>query len=152
MNFIIEHVRIKELEDRTIGRITLPDIGTIYTLEDTVRPYGVKIMGQTAIPYNNVGYKCTINHSARFKRDVIMLYTEDDNITLKTSGISFKYIYLHGGNTPLDTSGCILVAKIFNPISNTIHQSCEGELFNYIKHIMDNGGDVIWKIVKHLEK
>ena len=70
-----------------------------YCLEDTVRPVGVKVKGQTAIPAGR--YEVIVNRSNRFKRDMPLLLDVD----------GFDGIRIHGGNTSDDTAGCLLVAQ-----------------------------------------
>lgn len=149
--FIIDHIRIAKFVDRTIGKVAIPGNSLIYTLEDTVRPYGVKIYGETCIPANKEGYKLRIHYSPKFKRDVICLYTEPDSITLKAGGISFKNIYIHGGNNPTHTYGCILVASEYNPTTNTIHKSCEQTMFAYIKDCLALYPEVRWRITEQID-
>jgi hypothetical protein len=148
MEVFINQIRFKELEDRTIGKIVLPIGKTIYTLEDTVRGYGVKIYGQTAIPYNLEGYSITIRWSPHFKRNMICLYTEKDMRSIKLNGVEFADVYAHGGNTPSDTLGCILVANNYDKEKNIIFGTAERELFNYIAYLIDEYNIVKWRILK----
>lgn len=91
--------RITYSEEATIGRLFLDNEYYCYTLEDTVRPAGVKVYGKTAIPAGT--YKVIVNQSTRFKKLLPLL--------LDVPG--FEGIRIHGGNTADDSLGCILVAK-----------------------------------------
>lgn len=81
--------------------------GTLYangvpwcvTLEDTVRYPGIKIPSATAIP--DGVYSITVTKSERF----------GCMLPLVADVPGFSGVRLHGGNTHLDTDGCILVAK-----------------------------------------
>lgn len=128
----------------SIGRVTLTDIGAFcYSLEDAVRAYGIKIKGRTAIANSPVdGFKVGIRFSNSFQRDMVCLYTEDDKVTLKFGGISFGYIYFHGGNTPEDTEGCILIAKNIDEDNMTIQGSKEKDLIAIVKRWFEEGFDV----------
>lgn len=91
-------VRREILTERsTIGRMFLDGQFQCFTLEDKVRPDGVKIPRRTAIPAGT--YDVTINYSDRFKRRMPLL--------LKVP--MFEGIRIHSGNTDADTEGCLLV-------------------------------------------
>lgn len=68
-----------------------------YTLEDVVRPDGVKVYGKTAIQAGT--YKIIVNMSNRFKKMLPLLLDVP----------MFSGIRIHGGNTADDSLGCILV-------------------------------------------
>lgn len=142
----IKYIRInryKYSDTTTLGTITLEGVGLFgYTLEDVVRPYGIKIKGKTAIPETHKGYRVGIHHSNKFKRDVLILYTEGDKVTLKEFGISFTYVYFHGGNTHVDTDGCILVAKNVDEKNMRIQGTLEKELFTKVNEWFKAGYEV----------
>lgn len=91
--------RIQFTEKSTIGELRVDDDENrfCFTLEDMVRPPGVKIAGKTAIPAGN--YEIIINWSQRFKRPMPLLLDVPN----------FKGVRIHAGNTSEDTEGCILV-------------------------------------------
>lgn len=95
-------------DDTTIGKLYINDEYFCYTLEDTVRAYGVKVHGKTAIPKGT--YYLKLSMSSRFKRIMPMVFTEENGYEVDKGGITFKGIRIHGGNTNLNTEGCILVA------------------------------------------
>ena len=96
---IINLVRYKYFDDRTIGRMYVDGVFFGHTLEDTVRPLGIKVKEHTAIPAGS--YEVEVTRSARFKRDMPIVL----NVPM------FTGIRIHGGNRPEDTEGCIMVAE-----------------------------------------
>jgi len=125
----------------TIGELLVDGNYFGYTLEDTVRPYGVKVYGETAISMNmDNGYYLGIHYSNRFKREVLIIYTEQDGITLVYGDISFQYTYFHGMNTHEDSLGCIGIAR--NNYDDTIQGTLESELFDLVVPWIRNGDDV----------
>lgn len=95
----------------TIGKLLIDGTEFCYTLEDQVRPDGVKVYGQTAIPAGV--YEVSIRYSPHFGRN--MIHVED---VPKFSGILF-----HWGNDDLDTDGCVLVGEIHAAGTNFIGNS-----------------------------
>lgn len=91
--------RLQKDPDVTIGALSVDGDFECWTCEDTVRPDGVKIPGETAIPAGS--YTVDITYSPRFSRDLPLL--------LNVQG--FVGIRIHPGNTPDDTDGCILVGQ-----------------------------------------
>lgn len=95
----------------TIGRLYVDDKYFCDTLEDTVRPDGVKVYGKTAIPAGN--YKVELTESPRF-RCLMPLICDVPN---------FSGIRIHAGNSAEDTDGCVLVG--FNKIKGKVINSKE---------------------------
>jgi len=120
----------------TLGQMYVDDLFVGYTLEDPVRPFGVKIHGQTAIP---VGlYKIEIRHSAKFQRDMPFLV-----------GVSnFVGVMIHWGNTTADTEGCILVGDVpdtdqFQVLSS---RPCFAKLWEQIEAAHKRGEEITIEI------
>lgn len=105
----------------TLGEMLINGVFHCYTLEDVVRPDGVKVYGQTAIPKGK--YKVIISHSNRFNKDLPLLLNVPQ----------FEGIRIHGGNTDKDTLGCILLGAHSNGI-DTI-SICAGVLQSLIEKI-----------------
>jgi hypothetical protein len=81
----------------TIGKLYIDGHYLCDTLEDTVRPVGVKIAGKTAIPAGT--YKVRKTMSPRFKK----VLPEILNVP------GFTGVRIHAGNTATDTDGCLLL-------------------------------------------
>ena len=93
----------------TLGSLFIDDVFYCYTLEDADRGLKksmslksiqkTKVYASTAIPYGI--YNVSVTMSPRFKR-----------IMPEVLGVpGFAGIRIHGGNTHLNSEGCILVAK-----------------------------------------
>ena len=95
----IKVLRKKFTTKSTIGELYLNEQFYCYTLEDTVRPAGVKVYGETAIPDGR--YQVKVTYSNRFKKQMPLLLDVP----------MFKGIRIHTGNKPEDSHGCLLVGK-----------------------------------------
>lgn len=96
-------------EKSTIGELSIDGDRFCYTLEDEVRPPGVKIPGETAIPEGR--YRVVFDWSPKNKR--LMPHILDVPM--------FTRILIHAGNTDVDTEGCVLVG--FRSDTNLIAES-----------------------------
>lgn len=101
------------------------------TLEDQVRPDGIKIYGETAIPYGH--YKFMLVQSPHFRR--ILPWIMDVP--------GFIGIMIHQGNSNRDTLGCILVGQ--NKIKGGLINSTEtlDKLMDLLKQYPQNQYDLI---------
>ena len=91
----------KEFTERsTIGELQVDGAFHCFTLEDKVRPDGVKIYGETAIPHGR--YEVQISFSNHFQKEMPILLNVPN----------FEGVRIHGGNKPEDTLGCILVGRL----------------------------------------
>lgn len=81
----------------TLGSLWIDGAWQCWTLEDVIRPPGVKVPGATAIPAGR--YDVRLTPSARFGRTLPELVNVPN----------FAGIRIHAGNRASDTQGCILV-------------------------------------------
>lgn len=127
--------RTEYTNESTMGSLSLDGQHLCFTLEDVVRPKGVKVYAKTAIPTGR--YDVTINMSARFKR----LMPHVLNVP------NFEGIRIHKGNTHLNTAGCVLVGleKGTDRISNC--QPAFDNVFNLIDNALSRGDRVTLEIV-----
>lgn len=110
-------------DDRTIGLLYINGVYFSDTLEDRYRDLSVeeKVPNKTCIPCGE--YNITLVNSPRFKRILPLL----SNVP------KFTGILIHSGNTPDDTSGCILVGqRNGNIISNS--RLTENKLLEILKN------------------
>jgi hypothetical protein len=119
----------------TIGSLFVDGKMECFTIEDTVRPNGEKVYGETAIPSGI--YNVIVNRSQRFKRDMPLL----ENVP------GFDGIRIHSGNTAEDTKGCILVgaAKGVNVVTHS--REAFERLFQKIKESLGAGEKVTIEII-----
>ena len=125
MNIVIK--RIFCGENYSIGRLFLDGKYFCDTLEDTVRPAGVKVSGQTAVQAGTYGLE--LNKSPRFGRVIPLL--------VEVPG--FTGVRIHAGNCAADTEGCILVG--FNQIKGRLvgSRATEKRLCEKLQEVADKG-------------
>ena len=114
-------------------------------LEDIGRPTGVKINGETCIPEGL--YNVTISRSARWDKDMLLLYNNKHDYSVDSGGIKFTGIRPHGGNSIKDTHGCPLVGYNTD-LAGSIWNSASGDLFGLVKAAMDDGYSVTWEVIR----
>lgn len=123
----------------TIGHLRVKD-RDCYTLEDPVRQ--VKVHGRTAIPPGQYVLKLRteggmdLRYAARFGNwHKGMLWLQDVP--------QFEYVYLHIGNTPEDTEGCILVGATVGRDSIGSSEAAYREIYPVIAAAILDGDDVL---------
>lgn len=129
----------------TLGKLFDPNGNMVcHTLEDIVRGWGIKDGGTTAIPTGR--YKLTVSMSNKFKRRMVMVYTEANKYEIILNGIGFKGVRMHGGNTNKDTWGCIIVAsKRLN--DQTVQGSQEANVTDLVDAYIKQGHSVELEVV-----
>jgi hypothetical protein len=94
--------RGKSTNVSTPGTLHIDGKFECFTLEDVVRPTGVKVYGQTAIPAGI--YEVQLTYSPKFSPKYGGLA-----IPLLVAVANFLGVRIHWGNKAADTDGCILV-------------------------------------------
>lgn len=103
--------RFHDDDQCTIGKFFVDDDLYCYTLEDPIRD--TKIKGKTAIPAGRYEIKFRealsgLTKHYRKKYDWFTWHLELQDVP------NYQYVYLHIGNYPEDTDGCILVGKTYD--------------------------------------
>jgi hypothetical protein len=127
---ILRLVRTDFTDKETIGEIYVNGVFECYSLEDVVRDTGVKVAGETAIPYGV--YDISITYSPRFGRYLPLLLSVPN----------YTGVRIHAGNTHKDTEGCILVgtAKGKNSIQNS--RVAFAKLYNKMVYATQHGENI----------
>lgn len=110
----------------TLGQLFVNGTPFCFTLEDAVRAPGVKVPGQTAIPFGR--YRVIVTESQRFGRRLPLV--------LDVPG--FTGIRIHEGNTVTDTSGCILVGLGRTPTSVQSSKAAMARLLPRLEHALQS--------------
>lgn len=119
-------------ENTTLGLLTIDGKFAAYTLEDAYRE--TKIEGITRIPAGTYRIKTRMSPSKHKE----MLWLQDVP--------GFEYIYIHEGNLPEDTQGCILIGfgvNVFLKKSISDSRSCYNKITPPIFKAIKRGDDVI---------
>lgn len=132
---LIEVIRVMCGDNCTIGKMYIDGVEECYTLEDVVRPDGVKVYGETAIPAGR--YRVVITRSNRFGVDMPLVLDVPN----------FSGIRIHPGNTAADTHGCILVGLGQAASTLTSSRLAYDSVFHKIGNAISNGGEV-WIEIK----
>lgn len=140
---LLRIIREEFSSQSTLGKMYIDGLFFGYTLEDTVRAFGIKVKGFTALPAYLYWVKMT--YSPKFKRLMPLIFNQKDG-SIKALGIQFRGIRFHGGNKHSDTDGCILIAK--HRLSNQIIQgSLEKELSQLLSEAEKQGKEIRLEII-----
>lgn len=127
----------------TIGHLTVDDF-SCNTLEDA--PHEIKIHGETCIPAGQYQIKLrtqgtkTIAYAKRYPNmHKGMLWLQDVP--------NFEFVYIHIGNFPRDTEGCILVGLGTGKDAITGSASAYEALYPRVLAAIERGEDVLIDII-----
>lgn len=99
----LELKRGESTSKSTPGELFVNGVHECFTIEDVVRPPGVKIPGKTAIPFGT--YQVTWERSPHLSK-----IAGRDFFTPRLHDVpGFEGVLIHSGNTADDSLGCILV-------------------------------------------
>jgi len=136
-------IRDEFTSQTTVGKLYIDGHFFGYTLEDTVRAFGIKVKGHTALPAYQ--YQVKLSYSPKYDRMMPLIFNQADE-SVKAKGIQFKGIRFHGGNRHSDTEGCILVAK-HRVSSQIIQGSLEKALSLRIAEAENQGKQIALEII-----
>jgi len=139
MKLTVKREPLLATEDTTPGIMLIDNRHYGYTLEDTRRGPGYKVMGKTAIPAGT--YRVAITHSTRWDKPMIQVYNTDD-LRVEGEGIEFSGVRIHGGNDHHDTAGCILIGDRRTSITR-IQNSLSSDLTAMVSEYIATG-DECW--------
>ena len=125
--YVYRHTANTDGDRCVIGDLYIEDDFFCFTLEDELRDRSVKVYGKTCIKADR--YEVVLTVSNRFKRLMPLLL----NVPM------FEGIRIHGGNTSVDTLGCILVA--FETDFKKIWRTAEKTLTKKLKDWKDLNPD-----------
>ena len=128
--------RLKLTSKSTSGELDV--FGTkVFTLEDTLRD--VKIYGESCIPAGTYELWIRPEGGKHEKYKHRFPDTHEGMIWLRNVP-GFSWVYIHIGNTPADTLGCILVGLSKDP--DTVYQSVKAynKIYGPIVTAINGGG------------
>lgn len=131
--------RIERDNDATIGKMEIDGEFVCFTVEDVVRPPGIKIPGATAIPAGT--YPVQITWSPKFQQDMPLLI-----------GVpGFSGVRIHPGNSANDSEGCILPGM--ERSGDTVLRSRQAymTILREIKEALIAHEDVVIEIINQFE-
>lgn len=122
----------------TLGELFADGVHECFTVEDEIRPEGVKVEGKTCIPAGR--YRVVLTKSQRFQK----VLPEVLNVP------GFTGIRIHSGNTAADTEGCLIVGAERTPTGVARSKDALLELMAMLQGVMDEG-ESVWITYKNPE-
>lgn len=127
----------------TIGHLSLDEF-SCNTLEDA--PHQVKIHGETCIPAGQ--YQIRLRTQGSKSPAYAKKYPDMHKGMLWLQDVpNFEYVYIHIGNFPKDTEGCILVGLGSGKDSVTGSAAAYEALYPRVADAIERGEDVLIDIV-----
>ena len=130
----------------TKGVLFLDDAFECFTLEDASRPQ--KIAGETCIPPGT--YRLQLRTESTPMNDRYAAKFDDHEGMIWLQHVpDFTFVYLHIGNFPKDTEGCILLGKLDNGTNSSIGSSTQAyrDLYPVITDALLAGEECSIKVI-----
>lgn len=136
--------------ESTIGKLYIDDGYYCRTLEDKVRGENEpKIYGKTAIPAGT--YRITLRTAGTTHEAYKNRFPEFHKGSLWIRDIpGYEYVLIHCGNTPADTSGCVLVGLVYDtsvPDKIVNSELAYRRIYPIIADAIERGEDVTIEII-----
>ncbi len=123
--------RFLNKDTATFGCISVDGKHLGFTLEDAVRQK--KISGITAIPTGS--YEILLRTNGGMNKSYSNKFDNHQGMLWLQNVENFEYVYIHIGNKPKHTEGCILVGSSCDPTTDFIGNSTHTYLKLYDKVI-----------------
>jgi hypothetical protein len=124
-------------ENKTISKVYINGIFRYYALEDLVRPDGVKVAKETAIPYGT--YPVTVSHSPKIGRRLPLI----NDVPM------FSGIRIHAGVDEKWTEGCLLISRRLENGKLALDRDAEKDITAMIDNAIDKGNPVTLKVTNY---
>lgn len=126
-------IRYRTTETTTNGLLFFNGEYECGILED--EPRMVKVYGKTRIPEGT--YDINFRTSGRLHEKYKKRFAFHEGMLELQNVPDFTFIYIHIGNTHLDTLGCLLTGENFSPSGNYIYNSTKAYEKLYLK-VLEN--------------
>lgn len=146
------NIELKRFVDNghcTLGTLTVDGKGMAFTLEDIHRD--VKLRGETRIPAGT--YKMGLRNEGGMTGRYKGQFPEMHKGMLWLLDVpSYKYVYIHYGNYPANTNGCILVGSSADMLQSMVGNSVATyrSLYPKIADAIIAGEDVMIQVIDEI--
>ncbi|WP_183078836.1 DUF5675 family protein [Sphingobacterium puteale] len=138
MNMLLK--RVRQGKNSTLSELYIDGLFQCYVLEDSIREH--KIKGQTCIPAGKYGLG--LNYWGGMNTAYKRRFPDMHQGMIEIKDVpGFNNIYIHIGNTHVDTAGCLLVGTYFHKDkshrdyevyqSQKAYQNLYKEVIEYVK-------------------
>jgi len=122
-------IRVAQGKNSTLSHLYIEGLFACYLLEDSIRD--VKIPGQTCIPSG--AFRLTFNRSAGMHYKYLKEYPRMHQGMIEIDGLpNFDLVFIHKGNTHLDTRGCPLVGHYWTKVGDDYQVALSGFVYQLV--------------------